>query len=103
MLACDVIATKDGKYMFQALTTAFQNLNDEKKVDEETKSLMNAYRYAKTRNTKTQILSLYAYKYSVSTLKKRHYPYGKLSTHQINQARCHARTLGTGSVPEKKN
>ena len=103
MLVCDVIAPKDGKHLFQALTTARkENLNDEEKVDDVTKSLMSAYRNAKTRNTKTQILSLYVYKYSVSTLKKLHYPYEKLSTHQINQARCHARTLGPGTVPEKK-
>ena len=103
MLVCDVIAPKDGKHLFQALTTACkENLNDEEKVDDVTKSLMSDYRNAKTRNTKTQILSLYAYKYSVSTLKGLHYPYEKLSTHQINQARCHARTLGPGTVPEKK-
>ena len=104
MLVCDVIAPKDGKHLFQALTTACkENLNDEEKVDDVTKSLMSAYRNAKTRNTKTQILSLYAYKYSVRTLKELHYPYEKLWTHQINQTRCQARTLGPGTVPEKKN
>ena len=71
-------------------------------IDDVTKSLMNAYRNANTRNTKTQSLSLYAYKYSVRTMREVHYPYKKLSTHQIYQARCHARTLGPGTVPEKK-
>ena len=63
---------------------------------------MNAYKKATNRSTKTQILSLYAYKYSVSTLKKLHLPYGKLSTRQIYKALCHARSLGPGSVPEQK-
>ena len=35
-------------------------------------------------------------------MRELHYPYEKLLTHQIYQARCHARTLGPGTVPEKK-
>lgn len=77
-----------------------ENLNIAAKVDDVTKSLINAYKNANNRNTKTQILSLYAHKYSVSTLKKLHSPYGKLSTRQIRQARCHARILG--SILEQK-
>ena len=33
---------------------------------------------------------------------KLHLPYGKLSTRQIHRARCQARSLGPGSVPEQK-
>ena len=29
-------------------------------------------------------------------------PYEKLSSRQIHKARCHAKTLGPGTVPEKK-
>ena len=65
-------------------------------------TLMNAYKKATNRSTKTQILSLYAFKHSFSTLKKLHLPYGKLSTCQIQRAQCHARSLGPGSVPEQK-
>ena len=63
---------------------------------------MTAYKNAKTKSIKTQILSLYAYKYSVSTLKELHSPYGKLSTQQIQRTRCYARTIGPGQVPEEK-
>ena len=71
-------------------------------ADDVLKSLMTAYKNAKTKSIKTQILSLYAYKYSVSTLKELHSPYGKMSTRQIQRARCHARTIGPGQVPEEK-
>lgn len=103
MLICNVIAPNDGKQLFQAMTSENQEKpHDEAIVDDVVKALMNAYKNARNRNTKTQILSLYAYKYSVSTLKKLHSPYGKLSTRQIQKARCHARILGPGSVPEQK-
>ena len=103
MLVCEVIAPNDGKKLFQEMTCATpENLNIEAKVDDVTKSLINAYKNANNRNTKTQILSLYAHKYSVSTLKKLYSPYGKLSTRQIRQARCHARILGPGSILEQK-
>ena len=103
MLVCDVIAPHDGKQLFQAMMTAgVQGKADgEAMADDVVKTLMCAYKNAKNRNTKTQILSLYAYKYSVSTLKKLHAPYGKLSSRQIRRARCHARNLGPGTVPEK--
>ena len=38
----------------------------------------------------------------MSTLKKLHAPYGKLSTRQIQRARCHARAMGPGLAPEEK-
>lgn len=100
-LVCDVIAPNDGKQLFAALTAGDQEKgNDESMVDDVVKTLMNAYKNAKNRNTKTQILSLYAYRYSVSTLKNIHVSYGKLSSRQIHKARCHARTLGPGSIPK---
>ena len=59
-------------------------------ADDLVKTLMNTYKKATNRSTKTQILSLYAYKYSVSTLKKLHVPYGsylivKLTKHDTSQ------------------
>ena len=38
----------------------------------------------------------------MSTLKTLHAPYGKLSTRQIQRARCHARAMGPGLAPEEK-
>lgn len=76
-------------------------LQKDEEADDLVKTLMNAYKNADNRNTRTQILSLYAYKFSVSTLKKIHLLYRKLSSRQILRARRHARTLGPGTVPEK--
>ena len=64
--------------------------------------LMTAYKNAKTRNLKKQILSLYAYRYPLSTLKNIHEPYGKLSSWEIKQARSHAKLHGPGTPPEVK-
>ena len=47
---------------------------------------MQAYSNATTRNVKTQILSLYAYRYPVKTLQKIHEPYAKLTEWQIRRA-----------------
>ena len=46
-------------------------------ADDLVRTLMNAYKKATNRSTKTQILSLYAYKYSVSTqsVLSQHLPY----------------------------
>ena len=61
MLVGEVIAPNDGKKLFQEMTCATsENLNIEAKVDDVAKSLINAYKNANNRNTKTQILSLYA-------------------------------------------
>ncbi|KAK3752532.1 hypothetical protein QZH41_016311, partial [Actinostola sp. cb2023] len=102
MIVCNAIAPNDGKELFQAIASVEQEQPDETVVDDVMKALMTAYKNASNNNTKTQILSLYAFKYSVSILKKLHMPYGKLSTRQIQRARCHARTLGPGCAPEQK-
>ena len=101
MVVCDGIAPNDGKQLFEAMRSTDLEKPDPI-ANDLVRTLMNAYKKATNRSTKTQILSLYAYKYSVSTLKKLHLPYGKLSTRQIHRARCHARSLGPGSVPEQK-
>ena len=55
MLVCEVIAPNDGKKLFQEMKCATpENLNIEAKVDNVTKSLINAYKNANNRNTKTQ-------------------------------------------------
>ena len=101
MLVCDGIAPNDGKRLFEAVKSA-DLARPDAITDDFVKTLMNAYKKATNRSTKTQILSLYAYKYSFGTLKKLHSPYGKLSTRQIHRARCYARRLGPSSVPEQK-
>ena len=102
-LVCNIIAPNNGQQLFEAMASFSQgSLDDVTRVDDLVETIMNAYKNAEDKNTKTLILSLYAYKYSVSTLKKIHLPYGKLSTRQIHRARTHARTIGPGTVPQKK-
>ena len=102
-LVCNIIAPNNGQKLFEAMASSSQgSLDDVTRVDDLVETLMNEFKNAEDRNTKTQILSLYAYKYSVSTLKKIHLPYGKLSTRQIHRARTHARTVGPGTAPEEK-
>ena len=63
---------------------------------------MTAYKNAKTRNLKKQILSLYAHRYPLTKLKKIHQPYGSLSTWAIKQARSQAKMHGPATIPEIK-
>ena len=59
--------------------------------------LMQAYSAAKTRNVKTQILSLYAYRYPERMLQRIQEPFAKLTSWQIKRARAHARECSLGS------
>ena len=62
---------------------------------------MSAYRDAMTKNVKIQILSIYAYRYTMKLLRKFHEPYEKISLRQIKRARLHARKRGPGwNVPK---
>ena len=64
--------------------------------------MITAYKNAPTRNLKTQILSIYAYRYPNERLKKLHEPFERLSDRQIKRAREHARSIGPGLPVEKK-
>ena len=70
-LVCDIIAPKAGQQLFQACFTGTSYLD--------LLPLMQAYSNAITSTLKTQILSLYTYRYPVKTLQKIHEPYAKLS------------------------
>ena len=94
-LVCDVIAPNAGQELFQSCFTP----NEETKYADLV-PLIQAYSNATTRNVKTQILSLYAYRYPMKTLQKIHEPYAKLSEWQIKRARAHAREYGPGSLIE---
>ena len=95
-LVCDIIAPKAGQQLFQACFTPDKGTSHLDLVP-----LMQAYSNAMTSTLKTQILSLYAYRYPVKTLQKIHEPYSKLSEWQIRRARAHARECGPGSMVEK--
>lgn len=95
-LVCDIIAPKAGQELFQSCVTPNKETNHTDLIP-----LMQAFSNATTRNLKTQILSLYAYRYPVKTLQKIHEPYTKLTEWQIKRARAHARECGPGSLVEK--
>ena len=101
LLVCSVIAPGSGEELFESMASA-QSEKGEGPVSDDLVVLMTAYKNAKTRNLKRQILSLYAYRYPTSMLQKIHQPYGKLSKWEIKQARAHAKLHGPGTIPEVK-
>ena len=94
---CDVIAPGNAKQLFESLKQ--RELNDTE-VSGDLIALMAAYKNAPTRRMKIQILSIYAYRYPVSTLLRIHEPYEVITKWQVNQARAHARISGPGTTKE---
>ena len=92
-LVCDVIAPNAGPELFQSCVTPEKDTHFS-----DLAPLMEAYSNARTKNVKTQILSLYAYRYPVKTLQRIHEPYAKLTEWQIRCARVHSRECGPGSL-----
>jgi hypothetical protein len=62
--------------------------------------LISTYKQAPTKTLKTQILSIYALRFTVTELKEMHSPFEKLSDRQIKKAQSHAKTVGTGLLVE---
>ena len=98
---CNVIAPGNGEELFESMMSVQRELFDGA-VPDDLVVLMTAYKNAKTRNLKKQILILYAQRYPMTKLKKIHQPYGSLSTWEIKQARSHAKMHGPGTIPEIK-
>ena len=88
-LVCEIIATKAGPELFKSCCSMAKE-----DTYGDLEPLMQAYSKAPTRNVKTQILSLYAYRYPVRTLQRIHEPYERLSDWQLRRARAHAPNLG---------
>ena len=100
-LVCHVIAPDDGEKLFQTL----QKQNDqttEESLPGDLLAMITAYKNAPTRNLKTQILSIYAHRYTNEKLKKLHEPFEKLTNYQIKRARAHAQNIGPGLPVQKK-
>ena len=98
-VVCEVIAPKAGDELLQSCV----QLPDQETetISDELITLMQAHKYAPTRNLKIQILSLYAYQYSAKKLKMLHEPYERITDWQIKRARAHARECGPGFIVEK--
>ena len=89
-MICQIIAPNAGHMLYQSLS-------QEENLSKELIALTTAYAKAPTRNLKTQILSIYAFKYPVKKLQSLHEPYAKLSKWQIKRARAHSRLAGLGA------
>lgn len=96
-LICSVIAPDAGEMLYESLP-------HERPLSKELVTLMTAFANAPTRNLKTQILSLYAYEFSIDKLQTLHEPYCKITKWQIKRARAHAKQHGPGvSVNKEKS
>ena len=94
---CSIIAQIAGDELLQSVAQLPESVSNELVV------LMQAYKNAHTKNLKTQILSLYAYRYPMKKLQKLHEPYERLTTWQIKRARAHAKECGLGNAVEKSS
>ena len=92
-LVCDVIAPHDGEVLFQAVQ---QKKNLGATTDAGLEALVAAYRKAPSKILKTQILSIYANRFTVKELKAIHRPFENLSDRQIKKARAHSSSEGHG-------
>ncbi|KAK3734708.1 hypothetical protein QZH41_011296 [Actinostola sp. cb2023] len=102
LVVCKVIAPGNGEKLFEMMVSAQREKCDDpaSPLPDDLVVLMTVYKNDTTRNLKKQILSLYAYRYPMDTLKKVHQPYGKLSTWEIKQTRSHANLHGPGALSE---
>lgn len=99
-VVCEIIAPNAGQQLLQSCA----QLSDSAETDRASAdlvALMQAYKNAPTRNLKTQILSLYAYRYPMEKLQKLQEPYESITIWQIRRARAHARKCGPGLAIEK--
>ena len=93
---CSVIAPKDGDKLFQAIQQPAAA--EREGPSDDLIAFMSAYRHASTKNVKTQILNIYAYRYTMKVLQGYHEAYEKISLRLIKQARGHARKRGPGTA-----
>jgi len=98
-LICNVIAPNDGGQLFQNVQ---QNRHGNYDNDVGLQALVSAYKNAPSKPLKTQILSIYANRYSIRELKAMHEPFERLSDRQIRKARLHITAQGPGTPTIKK-
>ena len=93
-LVCHVIAPRDGEKLFQVVQ---QQQNGGIARDTGLEALIAAYKKAPSKPLKTQILSIYANRFTATELKAIHRPFENLSDRQIKKARAHSSSKGSGS------
>ena len=93
-LVCHVIAPRDGEKLFQVVQ---QQQNGGIARDTGLEALIAAYKKAPSKALKTQILSIYANRFTATELKAIHRPFENLSDRQIKKARAHSSSKGSGS------
>ena len=87
---CDVMALRDGKALFQAVVDHEEKCKTA--IDVGLQTLTVAYQNAPTKSLRTQILSIYADRFSANELKRMHQPFENLSDRQIKKARAQAKS-----------
>ena len=97
-LVCHVIVPRDGEKLFQVVQ---QQQNGGIGWDTGLEALIAAYKKAPSKALKTQILSIYANRFTATELKALHRPFENLSDRQIKKERAHSSSTGSG-VPLTK-
>ena len=97
-LVCHVIVPRDGEKLFQVVQ---QQQNGGIGWDTGLEALIDAYKKAPSKALKTQILSIYANRFTATELKALHRPFENLSDRQIKKERAHSSSTGSG-VPLTK-
>ena len=85
---CRLIAPNSSEELLKSYITRAS------RSDNEVEALTLAYRQAPTKSLKTQILRIYALRFTSRELKAIHAPFAKLNDRQIKKAISHAKTIG---------
>jgi hypothetical protein len=96
-MVCEVIAPNDSETLFEEVGAWQKPL-----VSSELAALMTAHREAPTRKLKTQILSLYCYRFSAKKLIEIHEPYERITSWRVKKAHAHCKQFGAGMPLEKQ-
>ena len=95
-IVCSAIATGDGEKLFHAVCKP-----DDPNEENELQPLLEAHRDAPSKETKTQILSIYANKYPAKELIELHKMYEPITEWELRKAKLHANEKGPGVPVEK--
>ena len=95
-IVCSAIAPDDGERPFHAVCKP-----DSPNIENELQPLLEAHRDAPSKETKTQILSIYANKYAAKMLMVLDKMYEPITEWELRKAKLHANEKGSGVPVEK--